>query len=344
MIHSGAGGIGQAAIQLSQHIGVEIFTATDSDNTKKLLMTEYGIPDDHIFYKQHFSFAEGIKRMTNDEGVDVIINSLSGDGLIATWECIKAYGRFVEIGKNDISRHNTSPIFQFSKNVTISAIDHAAIISQRLVVVGKILDKVFELFAGGKMRSRKWRVHSDQPKAEITGNNTGKMVTEVGDDDIVQVILKYNPSHIFSADAFYVISGDLGGLRWSIASWIVLRGARNLILLSKSGPTTREAKLLLAELDNQGVRIASPACDITDASTLKDRIKECKFTMPPILGCVQASMVIKDSLFSNMTRDDWIRSTARPPRYLTHGTSLVKFRVPKAQISLRFGIWSWAMA
>lgn len=67
----------------------------------------------------------------------------------------------------------------------------------------------------------------------------------------------------------YVIAGGLGGLGRSIARWIVGRGAKYLILLSRSGPRTDAAKALLHELALGGVYVKAPACDITDADYLK---------------------------------------------------------------------------
>jgi len=53
-----------------------------------LVMDTYSIPEDHIFYSRNLSFAQGIMRMTKNLGVDVILNSLAGEGLRASWECI----------------------------------------------------------------------------------------------------------------------------------------------------------------------------------------------------------------------------------------------------------------
>lgn len=61
-------------------------------------MNLYDIPEDHIFYSRDATFAQGVKRMTKGKGVHVILNSLSGDSLVASWECIAPYGRFLEIG------------------------------------------------------------------------------------------------------------------------------------------------------------------------------------------------------------------------------------------------------
>ena len=88
LIHAGAGGTGQAAIQVAQHIGAEIYVTVGSDEKKTLLMTEYGIPEDHIFYSRNISFAQGVMRMTGNRGVDVVLNSLSGEGLSPSWGCI----------------------------------------------------------------------------------------------------------------------------------------------------------------------------------------------------------------------------------------------------------------
>ena len=88
LIHAGAGGTGQAAIQVAKYVGAEIYVTVGSDDKKKLLMDTYGISEDHVFYSRNTSFAQGIKRMTDNRGVDVILNSLSGEGLIASWECI----------------------------------------------------------------------------------------------------------------------------------------------------------------------------------------------------------------------------------------------------------------
>ena len=104
LIHSAAGGVGQAAIMLSKHIGAEIFATVSSDAKKKLIMENYGIPEDHIFNSRDDSFVSGVMRLTNKKGVDVVLNSLAGDLLRKTWLCTAWFGRFVEMGQKDIGR------------------------------------------------------------------------------------------------------------------------------------------------------------------------------------------------------------------------------------------------
>lgn len=71
------------------------------------------------------------------------------------------------------------------------------------------------------------------------------------------------------------------------------RGARHLILISRSGARTEDAKTFTRELEVKGIRVYAPACDITDKSALQDVITYCSEKMPPITGCIQASAVLK---------------------------------------------------
>lgn len=93
-------------------------------------------------------------------------------------------------------------------------------------------------------------------------------------------------------NATYIIAGGFGGLGRSAAHWMARRGARNLILLSRSGPKSPAAHELLIKLRNAGVRVEPPLCDVSSSSSLSAVLESCG-TMPPIKGCLQATMVLK---------------------------------------------------
>lgn len=86
-------------------------------------------------------------------------------------------------------------------------------------------------------------------------------------------------------------------------------GARHLILLSRSGPKAEAAAELLAELVSQGVQVSAPACDITDREALRQALNESGKEMPPVKGCIQSTMVLRDTIFSNMSYSDFTEST-----------------------------------
>lgn len=98
LIHSAAGSTGQMAVSIAKMLGAEIFATVGFDDKKEILATKFGINPENIFYSRDTSFAKGVMRATNGYGVDVVMNSLSGDGLQASFECLAPYGRFIEIG------------------------------------------------------------------------------------------------------------------------------------------------------------------------------------------------------------------------------------------------------
>ncbi|KAL8650013.1 MAG: hypothetical protein Q9210_004076, partial [Variospora velana] len=316
LIHSGAGGTGQLAIQIAQHLQAIVYVTVSSEAKKRLLMDKYTLPDDCFFYSRDNSFAQGIKRVTHGRGVDVVLNSLSGDSLTASWDCVAPFGRFVEIGKKDILAHADLPMFRFAKNVTFAAVNLADIIRERPGMMQDLFQGMMALLEQGSISAAQ-PVHVF-PASKITtafralqgGKHVGKIVIEYSKDDLVPTLLDNKPAYFFHSNASYLIAGGLGGLGRSITQWMASRGARYFILLSRSGARSSEAKALHEELHSQGCRVETPACDIAHEQTLKEVLDRCAETMPPIRGCMQATMVLKDTIFENMTHADFTLSTA----------------------------------
>ena len=105
--------------------------------------------------------------------------------------------------------------------------------------------------------------------------------------------MKTRATYSFDANVTYLIAGGLGGLGRSISRWMVSRGAKHLLLLSRSGTSRSEARQFVQELSDEGVQIEAPACDITDSASLGSALKIARERMPPIKGCIQGSMVLK---------------------------------------------------
>lgn len=108
-----------------------------------------------------------------------------------------------------------------------------------------------------------------------------------------QIIPSRRPTYNFDPNATYVISGGLGGLGRSMAQWMANRGAKHLILLSRSGATRDSAKELVEGLEAANVKVATPPCDVSDMDSLTQVLNECLTDMPSIKGCIQGSMVLK---------------------------------------------------
>ena len=195
LITSGSGGTGQMAIQIAQSIGAEVFVTVGYKNKKELLMDLYQIAEDHIFYSRDESFASGILRLTNGRGVDVILNSLSGKALLASWSVIAPFGRFVEIGKADINANSKLPMAWFAKTVSFFSLAVDYMITHRPLLIQKSLSTVLELLATKTLKiASPLHVYPISRVEEAfrylqSGKNTGKIVLTLGLADLVSVSL-----------------------------------------------------------------------------------------------------------------------------------------------------------
>lgn len=85
-------------------------------------------------------------------------------------------------------------------------------------------------------------------------------------------------------------------------------GARNLCLLSRSGPITVASKDLVKTLEQDGVRLYTPACDVSDTKAVADIVAHIEANMPPIKGCIHSAMAIEvsttHSLLSGLVEKD----------------------------------------
>lgn len=192
LIHAAAGGVGQAAITLAQHIGAEIFVTVGTMEKKKHVIDTYGIPEDHIFSSRDLTFADGIKRMTRN-GVDVVLNCLSGEALKSTWACIAPFGRFIEIGKKDIEENTRIDMAPFIRNVVFASVDLTVIFRQRKTLGAELLNNVMVLLREGKIRcvspikTFSFSQIEEAFRYMQTGKHMGKIVLVPQEDDQVLV-------------------------------------------------------------------------------------------------------------------------------------------------------------
>ena len=152
LIHSAAGGAGQAAIQLAQLAGAEVLATVGSTEKEDFIVKQYGIPRENIFSSRDASFARGIRHRTNGKGVDVILNSLAGELLHETWTCIAPFGRFLEIGKRDLEQNNSLQMAPFGRATSFFAIDLLQLGSLKPDATFDAFQAVMELFQVDRLK------------------------------------------------------------------------------------------------------------------------------------------------------------------------------------------------
>lgn len=297
LIHAAAGGVGQAAIQLAQREGAEIFATVGSIEKREFLQTMYGLPSDHIFSSRDVSFKSGVLRMTGGRGVDIVINSLAGDMLRATWELVAPFGRFAEIGLSDIEGGSRISMSTFARGARFESLE----LSYMRRTEADRLDDLFERTMDIVLKEdfKRTTPMKTYPIGHLknamrfmqSGKHIGKLVVNYPPESLVEVRRPLRPASSFDANATYVVAGGFGGLGLAIISWMVNRGAKHLIIPSRRGLAGDSAKALVATWQEMGVKIAAPSCDITNKEAVEKAITSSLSEMPPVRGCIQSSAV-----------------------------------------------------
>ncbi|KAK8013121.1 Type I Iterative PKS, partial [Apiospora marii] len=311
LIHSAAGATGQMALWLAKHCGAEIYATVGTEAKRQLLIERFGIAPGNIFSSRNTAFAQGIKRLTGGYGVDVVLNSLSGDGLKASWDCIAPYGRFVEIGKADIVSNSSLSMANFQRNVSFFAVDLHHLALTRTDIMSGIMRKVLDLVSQ-KVLDYPFPRHVF-PVGDVegafrsmqSGTLAGRIVIQVEHAGDVPTFGHHKPRWSLDPNASYLVVGGLGGLGRAIAAWLAKKGAKYLVLLSRSGIKSKMAHTAVEQLRGQGVTVATPACDVSSSASLRDTLSQLEHTMPPIKGSINAAMALHDGLFENLTHEEW---------------------------------------
>ncbi|KAJ4422355.1 Type I Iterative PKS [Gnomoniopsis sp. IMI 355080] len=318
LIHAGGGGVGQSAIMLAQHAGAEVFTTCSSQAKRALLMEHYGLDADHILSSRDPSFATAIRARTGGAGVDVVINSLSGPLLKATWDCMARFGRFVEIGKVDMEAARRLDLTPLMRNAMMVGFDLIQWCMYQGSAVHQAMKTLMDLWSRKVIHA----VHPiiAYPIADMEtamrrmqrGAHVGKLVLVPEPDARFKVLTRTSSlARLDVPDATYMIAGGLGGIGLALAEWMMTRGARHILVVSRRAESHPQAEPLRARGQARGCNVVVRNCDIAHRESLMALLTELASSMPPIRGVIQAAMALHDTILPKLTYEQW-QSSLQP--------------------------------
>ncbi|PAS96899.1 MAG: beta-ketoacyl synthase [Candidatus Dactylopiibacterium carminicum] len=315
LIHGGAGGVGIAAIQIARWIGATVYATAGSDEKREFLRL---LGADHVLDSRSLSYADDILQLTQGEGVDVVLNSLAGEAINRNFQILKPFGRFLELGKRDFYENTRVGLRPFRNNLTYFGIDADQLMRERPALTRRLFAEVMELFEQGIFHPLPWQSFEagqvvDAFRHMQQARQIGKIVVTYRDGiRAMQTarIAKPTSGLQLAAQASYLVTGGLGGFGLRTAQWLVERGARHLILISRSGPQSQEAREAIAGFEAQGVTVLARACDVTQREALQALLAEARASLPPLRGVVHAAAVIEDALIRNLDAEKIARVLA----------------------------------
>ena len=252
LIHAAAGGVGLAAIQIAQSVRANII-ATVGSNEKRAYLQKLGIV--HIFNSRDLSYADDVQGITKGRGVDVVLNSLSGQGFIeASVSCCAKQARFVEIGKREIWTTEQFKIKRPDMQYDVIALDNLIVHSPENIQ--NLFKKVMDLFNENILKCNPLTCFPlDQSiiafKYLQQAKHIGKVVIQMPVDEL-----------ILNAKGSYLITGGLGGLGLEMAKFLSKKNVGRIILATRSKPTEQMAALI-EQMRQSGTLILTSQCDVS---------------------------------------------------------------------------------
>ncbi|KAK6950125.1 hypothetical protein Daesc_008451 [Daldinia eschscholtzii] len=313
LIHSAAGGVGHAAIQICQMVGAEIFATVGSKEKVEHLVKKFGIPANRIFHSRDNSFVNDLLRETDGCGADLVLNSLSGELLHASWDCVAEFGTLIEIGKRDALEGGKLRMRNFLENRSYACVDMVHLAQKKPQRAGEDLKKCVEFYrVGGIKPIEPISVFDagdvqDAFRVVQDGNHIGKVVVRMPEDTSTLISTPKHSEVRLNSTASYLLTGGLGGLGKAISTWLVERGARSLVFLSRSAGKTQRDQEFFQELRSMGCDVRAVPGRAESVEDVKSAVSKAPY---PIKGCIHLAMVLRDSPIACMKHEDWVAANA----------------------------------
>lgn len=312
LIHAAAGGVGQAAIQVAQRAGAEIFATASPAKWGHL--RRHGVT--HLFNSRTAGFAEEIRRRTGGRGVDVVLNSLSGEAIAESFAALADGGRFIEIGKMGI--WSAADVAALDRNIAYHPFDLWDI-KQDQGLIAQMMGEMVTRLADGTLVP----LRSELFAIADTGAAFQHMARARHMGKIVLWQAAAPAGDMVRGDATFLVTGGLGALGLHAASWLVRHGARSIALVGRSMPGDA-AREVVEALRRAGARVEAFQADVGEPAEVDHLLAAVREKMLPLRGLIHAAGVLDDALLVNQSPAHFLRVLAPKLRaaWLLHRATL----------------------
>lgn len=286
LIHSASGGLGLAAIQVARRQRARIL-ATAGTPEKVSYLHSQGI--EHVFDSRSTSFVDGVLGVC-PEGVDMVLNSLAGEGLTGGLSVLGRFGRFLDVTKKDIYNDLRVGLSPFRRGLSYHAIDLEQVINYDHSTVQELLETLMTDLTRGQVSALP--VHQTFPFGQAVdafrclsqARHVGKVVLTAEPPELVRSRWRPYPG------AAYLVTGGMGGFGREVVHWLLGLGADQVVVLSRN-PGAHEGF--------EDSRVVTRAVDVGDSESVAKLFKE----FANVRGVVHAAMQLDDVPTLNLTRE-----------------------------------------
>ena len=284
LIHSAAGGLGLAAVNVAKARGAEIY-ATAGNEEKRAYLRSLGVQ--YVLPSRTEEFADEVMRLTKGLGVNIVLNSLTGVLAEKTLSIVSKGGCFLEVGKRNTLAADV--IRRIRPDVRHFVYDFGQVAATDPSLVPALLTEMLESLTTGEMSPLPVTEFNDPKEAfryMAQTRHIGKVVVLRGDTANTVAPLRLN------RDATYLITGGYGALGLLFAEMLVDRGARHLVLIGRNEPSAigREA---IERMRERGADLNLVRADVSDRDAMEGVFQSIPASKP-IKGVLHAAGVLED--------------------------------------------------
>lgn len=297
LVHGAAGGVGLAAIQIAKLHGARVF-GTASSQARRAIASAAGA--DAVFDSRQERFAGEIRKRFGS--VDVVLNSLAGSAMLASFRLLKPFGRFLELGKRDFLDNTQLALRPFLRNIAYSGIDLDELLAADPELVRGMMAKLSEAFQAQGLRPLTYRSFDAYEvgaafRTMQASEHVGKIVIRpprVARTDLASMSYKVRPG-------LHLVIGGTTGLGFATAQWLARKGASHVALLSRRGEVDKDLAPRLAEMRAGGTQVIVEALDVCDGPAVAAAVARLARQHGPVRGVVHAAVHLDDGLIANLS-------------------------------------------
>ncbi|XP_047111860.1 fatty acid synthase-like [Schistocerca piceifrons] len=326
LIHAGSGGVGQAAISIALHMNCTVYTTVSNHHKKQTLCSIFPqLKECNFANSRDTSFEQHILRETQGRGVDLVLNSLSGDKLQASVRCVAEYGRFIEIGQYDLYTDKQLGLGVFLKNISFHGVRLDVLFgSHHDDELYQLKELMEEGLRKGVVKPLPRKVFSRNQAEEAfrymaSGHHIGKVLLCIREEEkhneskISQpLMVQAKPRISFTHNAVCIVAaklstklqytGGLGGVGLQLSNWLVSRGLRQLVITSRRGACTAYQQLCLERLRKKGVAVHVAVDNMCTNGGAKSIINQAN-KMGTVIAIFHLAVVLRDGLIQNQSAE-----------------------------------------
>ncbi|CAF1464972.1 unnamed protein product [Adineta steineri] len=302
LIHAATGAAGQMCIQYCQYIDARVIATAGTEEKRRFLREYYGI--EHVFNSRDTSFVNNIRELLR-EGVDIIINSLSGNLLKESIKLLSYHGHFVEWADH------VSPLMRLMLEEAIDLFVQRKLRAVEPTVTyepSQVIEALLRCNSGQVMGKTVFRItSSDQP---LTNNKKqSNSLLKVVSDNTMFSSEVCNQGTILISGGF----GGFGSLGLIMSRWMIeQRGVKHIALMSRrtlvglkkpSNPEYDDWLRLKRTIKEYNAHVDVVQADVSNFQQVYSLIEKFNKTSYPIRDIFHSAVAVEDRTLNNLTEE-----------------------------------------